>query len=382
MRALLATRQPFLPLRAAPSPSPIARSTTPRRRAQAQVRDLSPALAQLGARPQMFCLLKVAGAWRRINPSQKLKKERAMKRQHVHPLRPLTALQPLTVTAALCLAVVRIGAFPVITNVVETGGDGAPFAQFTGQTFTGPTIGTYTVPLFGVLAKSMADRLHAYTNASGTVAMPPYLVGQEYIMIRNDNRDNANLQLVVGVATAVRAYLLIDNRVNDSANGNPPTLTGSIIWVVNDGWTPVTTGLNRAGSLAVPDEVGIDESADGSINQWFSVYSKDFPAGTFVTGPQAGRQPPEPQQRRVADPAEDALAQRPHPCSPDRFRRFTYHLRLILEEYRDSFNLNSPYCGRYRLKTSIPNILRQSNGPRPRFAPRGREAGRPRKGSN
>jgi uncharacterized repeat protein (TIGR01451 family) len=186
----------------------------------------------------------------------------------------------------LCLAVVRIGAFPVITNVVETGGDGAPFAQFTGQTFTGPTIGTYTVPLFGVLAKSMADRLHAYTNASGTVAMPPYLVGQEYIMIRNDNRDNANLQLVVGVATAVRAYLLIDNRVNDSANGNPPTLTGSIIWVVNDGWTPVTTGLNRAGSLAVPDEVGIDESADGSINQWFSIYSKDFPAGTFVTGPQ------------------------------------------------------------------------------------------------
>lgn len=34
-------------------------------------------------------------------------------------------------------------------------------------------------------------------------------------------------------------------------------------------------------SIGVPDEVALDESADGTINQWFSVYQKDFPAGTF-----------------------------------------------------------------------------------------------------
>jgi len=175
-----------------------------------------------------------------------------------------------------------VQALPIITQVVETGGDGPPTAQFTGQTFTGPNIGTYTVPLFGVLAKSMADRVHAYTNASGTVLIPSYLNGQEYIMIRNDNRDNASLRLDVTVSSGVRVYLLIDNRLSDGANANPPTFDPTHMqWVLDEGWTPVITGVNRLGSMSVPDEVGIDESVDGSINQWFSVYSKTFPAGTF-----------------------------------------------------------------------------------------------------
>src|SRR5687768_14970623 len=76
----------------------------------------------------------------------------------------------------------------VITSLSETGGDGAPTAQFTSNTFTGPTIGTYTVPSFVTLAKCFADRNHAWTNASPTVPFPAYLQGNEYIMIRNDNR--------------------------------------------------------------------------------------------------------------------------------------------------------------------------------------------------
>jgi hypothetical protein len=27
--------------------------------------------------------------------------------------------------------------------------------------------------------------------------------------------------------------------------------------------------------------VGLDEGADGGINQWYSIYRKNFPAGTF-----------------------------------------------------------------------------------------------------
>ncbi len=76
--------------------------------------------------------------------------------------------------------------------------------------------------------------------------------------------------------------MLIDNRLPDGDNTTPPGLgPTSMQWIIDDGWAAVTTGTNRAGDMALPDEVGIDEGADGSINQWYSIYAKDFSAGTF-----------------------------------------------------------------------------------------------------
>ena len=72
-------------------------------------------------------------------------------------------------------------------------------------------------------------------------------------------------------------------------------------------WVPTTNGFNRFASSTRPDEVPIDEGADNTINNYFSVYYKDFPAGTFnlrqpdnsgrntysaVIGPQPGVQVP------------------------------------------------------------------------------------------
>jgi hypothetical protein len=112
--------------------------------------------------------------------------------------------------------------------------------------------------------------------------MPPYLVGGEYIMSGNDNRDNAGYILDVTVSSGVRVYMLIDNRLQDTANGNPPTFDATHMqWILDEGWTPVMTGLNRTANAALPDEVGIDEGADGTINNWYSLYSKLFPAGTL-----------------------------------------------------------------------------------------------------
>ena len=193
----------------------------------------------------------------------------------------------------LVLVIPRAGA-AVIVSVVETGGDGAPGSHFTGETFSG-ALGngsTYTVPLFGATVKAYTDRTHAWTNASGTVLIPPYLLNQEYIMTRNDNRDNnggtnggsANIyNLAVTVNSDVQVFLLIDNRLGDAANGNPPRLSfTNMSWVTNEGWAPVTNGINRTANITIPDEIGIDESADGTINNWSSIYSKTFPAGTFV----------------------------------------------------------------------------------------------------
>jgi hypothetical protein len=52
-------------------------------------------------------------------------------------------------------------------------------------------------------------------------------------------------------------------------------------WMVDQGWVATNGGLNRTGSTAVPDEVPLDEGGDNTINNWFSVYRKTVPAGTF-----------------------------------------------------------------------------------------------------
>lgn len=184
---------------------------------------------------------------------------------------------------------------PIITGVVETGGDtDRPAAKYTEQTFNIENpLGTvlladYTVPTFGEDAKVMTDRTHEYNAASPTLALPSYLVGGEYIMIANNNRDNATFKLDITVSEPAYVYLLIDNRRSDGGNGDPPFYTdgdpeywSGMTWVTAEGFTPVKNGLNRAANPDWPDEVGIDEAADGDIDQWSSVYFKAVEAGTF-----------------------------------------------------------------------------------------------------
>ncbi len=197
----------------------------------------------------------------------------------------------LVVLCPVLFIVYRAHAAQVITSVTETGGDGTVLAQWTGNSFTGiAPLGAYTVPSFTNLAKIFVDRSHAYANNSGTVPIPSYLNGNDYIMTRNENRDNAGFRLTVNVSQDVIVYMLIDNRIGDTnANSGNPPFNGTAItawtgmqWINTNGFQPVLTGRNRTANTAVPDEVGIDENADGSINNWFSVYSNRFPAGTFT----------------------------------------------------------------------------------------------------
>ena len=195
-------------------------------------------------------------------------------------------LVPLIAAGVLFSTSLRAGN---ITSVVETGGDGAPTAHFTGETFSG-ALGngsTYTVPVFGILAKTYTDRLHAYTNYAGPNLIPSYLLGNEYIMVRNDNRDNASFKIDVTISQDSVVYLLIDNRLGDASNANPPfnptaiTAWPSMTWAGAAGFRPVQSGANRSSNSTLPDEAGIDEGADGGINNWFSIYSNRYPAGTF-----------------------------------------------------------------------------------------------------
>ena len=186
--------------------------------------------------------------------------------------------------------------FPLITNVVETGGDNEATdtiqAKWTGQTWNttianeplpNTPVGTpFTLGYFQHYAPTFVDRNHRYANISATVPIPAYLVGGEYIMSGNDNRDNAGYRLDITVSTPVTAYILIDNRQTDGNNATPPRVgAGAQQWLLDQGWAPTSNGLNRAGDPARPDELGIDENADGSVNQYYSVWYKQFDAGTF-----------------------------------------------------------------------------------------------------
>lgn len=176
---------------------------------------------------------------------------------------------------------------PVITGVVEMGGDDSEFtpAQFTGQTFSHPNLGVITVPAFREDVPAYRDRAHQWNGAAATLPLPSYLVGGDYIAIRNDNRDNTSFQLDVTVSAPALVYVLVDNRLGDSNAANPPDLsTGLMSWLEAEGWAPVRTGHNRLVSPALPDEVGLDESGDGigagaGVDSYSSIYVREVPAG-------------------------------------------------------------------------------------------------------
>ncbi len=190
-------------------------------------------------------------------------------------------------------------ATPIITSVVETGGDNEATdtitAQWTGVTFAttqagepivGSVVGTpFTVGTFGHATPTFVDRAHRYfsdPSVAGSVPIPSYLLGGEIIMSGNDNRDNASYKLDVTISRPAVVYMLIDNRLSDTVNTDGPTFDAAHMqWILDQGWTAVRTGSNRDNDSGRPDEVAFDEGADSTVNQYYSVYSKTFPAGTF-----------------------------------------------------------------------------------------------------
>jgi hypothetical protein len=215
----------------------------------------------------------------------------------------LTACPRHWIGALISLSVgASLQASPLITNVVETGGDNEATdtitAKWTGVTWNStvadepvlarPAGTPFTVPVFGEDVPCYVDRAHSWNGATTSMAIPDYLAGGEYIMSGNDNRDNAAYQLVVTVSDAAIVYLLIDDRLFDTVGSDPPNAAEGIdpagwvsamAWVGQEGYQPVLNGLNRNGDPTIPDEVGVDEGGNGTgpggdIQQWSSVYSK------------------------------------------------------------------------------------------------------------
>lgn len=203
-----------------------------------------------------------------------------------------------------CAASVVVGAAcapfaaaQVITNVVETGGDnsGATVpAKWTGQSGTiitanvpvpGAVGDSYTIGSFGNGKPAFIDRNHVFDNETTffNMPLPSYLIGGDYIIAGNSNRDNNPYQLDVTLSKAATVYLIVDNRLGDANFLDPPTFDATHMqWVINQGWLPKSTGNNHGLNVALPDEATIilnGNPANGENLE--SVYYKSFPAGTF-----------------------------------------------------------------------------------------------------
>jgi len=230
---------------------------------------------------------------------------------HTMPVHKKSLFTAFAAASAVGLAA-SLHAAPLITRVVETGGDDEATdtikAQWTGQTFVNgvanepiantPADAPYTVGLFDEEVPMFVDRTHQWNGATPELPIPDYLKGGEYIMSGNDNRDNPEYSLEVTLSEACYVYMLVDDRLGDASNANPPNFpdwaldrtgdgTPDMAWIVEEGWQPVKTGHNRFGNPDWPDHIGADEGGDGvgpgvAINQWSSIYVKRFPAGTFT----------------------------------------------------------------------------------------------------
>ena len=237
-------------------------------------------------------------------------------------MRPSRFSSALAASLAVGVAISSTHAAPLVTALTETGtGLNASAAIVTSA--SNPSVSGLSSAL-GDEAFSFNNRTHEWTaavtdNATGLLStttgntggaplatqtvrpFPSYLKGLEYIQLANDNRTVLDYSLNATFSQPVKAYLFIDNRNNGTTNviTNPittdPVLGGPLAWVASDGWTRVNTGFMPNGQA---DYLAIDEGATvaneaarvhtgsgnvaGSgfgVNNFFAIYTKNFPAG-------------------------------------------------------------------------------------------------------
>ncbi len=116
-------------------------------------------------------------------------------------------------------------------------------------------------------AVTFLDRTHVYAD------VPESLIGAEYVILANDNKNMSSYELDVTVSKAATIYVFVDNRMGGAAGGKDmaPNVDG-MPWLAEKGF--VDTGI----------DIGIDESANGSIDQYFSAFALEVKAGTVTIG--------------------------------------------------------------------------------------------------
>jgi hypothetical protein len=211
-----------------------------------------------------------------------------------------------------------------IVSVTPSGSDTYGIPTWNGTAFTGMTLdyarvsggsgGRFTnanqvVPSFGNLAPSHTDRRQQYVgyNATGTLGsgnaqlngstIPSYLLGLDYVLTMNDNRDNTAMQIDITTTGPGRAYLFLDTRIGDGVDQDGPTLNdlnaNRTQWVLTDGWQPMITGAKPSDYLGVGDIIGLSASPNNvpntgpnnvsslTLNQYSEIWYLDIAGSSY-----------------------------------------------------------------------------------------------------
>jgi hypothetical protein len=112
-----------------------------------------------------------------------------------------------------------------------------------------------------------ADRTHVFKD------VPKTLIGAQYVLMSNDDKYNPNHELHVTIGQAGTLYLYIDARVGTNIRG--PTATAN----------PAAAGMNWVAQLSFADtgmKMTIDEYANGTLDNYYSVFSLQVTPGVIV----------------------------------------------------------------------------------------------------
>ena len=135
----------------------------------------------------------------------------------------------------------------IITNVAKTGGSAE--------------VPVVTPLLEGTAA--FTDRTHALVN------VPTEFEDAELIQLSNDDKSSDPLQHDVTIGNLAVLYVGLDDRINDG-KGQP------LPWMADPGMTGLPTAFFDTGR-----QIDIDEGANGSIENTFSLWATIAPAGTY-----------------------------------------------------------------------------------------------------
>lgn len=211
-----------------------------------------------------------------------------------------------------------------ILSATPTGSDAYAIPTWSGTAITGDTLdyarvqggssGKFTnanqvVGGFGNLAQSHTDRRQQYVgySSSGTLGspnaelnganIPSYLLGLDYVLTMNDNRNNNPFRIDITTAGPGRAYLFIDTRIGDGVDQNGPTLgnfgANLTQWILDDGWAPMITGAKPSDYTGVGDIIGLSASPNNvpnigpnvvtglTLNQYSEIWYRDITGNSY-----------------------------------------------------------------------------------------------------
>ena len=112
---------------------------------------------------------------------------------------------------------------------------------------------------------AFVDRTHVYAD------IPEFILGAQYVMLANDDKGISAYELDLTFGMMATLYVFVDNRMGGAAGGKDvnPNIDG-MPWLMDMGF--VDTG----------EDIGIDESFDGDIDQYFSIFSLAVDIGTIT----------------------------------------------------------------------------------------------------